>query len=89
MRAVLPLGSEPATEQSSFTSMLHKQHGKEKLMVRYYIRYSSEGTTSWISLLVKSKDGVDFAMLFTLRESRKTPDPVLSRVRGSRLQRHP
>ena len=25
------------------------------------------------------KDGVDFAMLFTLRESRRTSDPVLSR----------
>ncbi|MCP4263134.1 MAG: hypothetical protein GY774_37340 [Planctomycetes bacterium] len=28
------------------------------------------------------KDGVDFAMLFTLRESRRTSDPVLSRDQG-------
>ena len=30
-----------------------------------------------------SKEGIDFAMLFTLRESRRTSDPVLSRDRGS------
>jgi hypothetical protein len=35
-------------------------------MVRCYNRYHSESTIFWISLLVNSKDGVDFAMLFTL-----------------------
>jgi hypothetical protein len=59
------------------------------LRVRYYTRYHSKNTILWISPLVNSKDGVDFAMLFTLRESRRTSDPVLSRVRGSRLQLHP
>jgi hypothetical protein len=29
--------------------MLHKQHGKELLMVRNYARYHSEKTISWIS----------------------------------------
>jgi len=57
-------------------------------MVCYYIRYHIESTIFWISPLVDSKDGVDFAMLFTLRESRRTSDPVLSRVRGKRLQLH-
>jgi hypothetical protein len=32
---------------------------------------------------------LDFAMLFTLRESQRTSDLVLSRVRGKRLQLHP
>jgi hypothetical protein len=35
-------------------------------MVCYYTRYHSESTIFWISPLVNSKDGVDFAMLFTL-----------------------
>jgi len=69
--------------------MLHKQHGKEWLMVCYHIRYHSTDNILWISPLVNSKDGVDFAMLFTLRESRRTSDPVLSRIRGKRLQLHP
>jgi hypothetical protein len=68
--------------------MLHKQHGKEKLMVIYYNQYNSENTIFWISPLVVSKDGVDFAMLFTLRESRRISDPALSRVRGNRVQLH-
>ena len=66
--------------------MLHKQHGKEKLIVLYYAQYHSESTILWISPLVDLKDGVEFAMLFTLWESRRTSDPVLSRDRGSRVQ---
>ncbi|MEJ2474053.1 MAG: hypothetical protein P8Y74_09235 [Desulfobacterales bacterium] len=31
---------------------------------------------------MNSKDGIDFAMLITLRESRRTSDPALSRVPG-------
>ncbi len=58
-------------------------------MVRYYSQYHSENTISWISPIVNSKDGVDFAMLFTLQESRRTSDPVLSRDQGNRLQFHP
>ncbi len=30
--------------------------------------------------------GVDFAMLFTLRESRRTPDPALLRIRSKELR---
>jgi len=37
---------------------------------------------------VDLKDVVKFAMFFTLRESRRTPDPSFSRVRGSALQLH-
>ena len=58
-------------------------------MVCYYNRYHGVNVIFWISLLVNSKDKVDFAMLFTLQESRKTPDPVLSRDRGNLLQLHP
>ncbi len=50
-------------------------------MVRYYTRYHSESTIFRIPPLVNSKDGVDVAMLFTLRESRRTSDPVLFRQR--------
>ncbi len=46
--------------------MLHKQHGKEKIVVLRYTQYHSENTNYWMPLLVDSKDGFDFAMLFTL-----------------------
>ncbi|MCP3956025.1 MAG: TolC family protein, partial [Desulfobacterales bacterium] len=36
-----------------------------------------------------SKDWANFAMFSTLRESRRTPDPAFSRVRGSARQLHP
>ena len=36
-----------------------------------------KSTVLRIPRVVNSKDGVDFAMLFTLRESRRTSDPVL------------
>jgi hypothetical protein len=55
----------------------------------YYIQYHNKNAIFSILPLVHSKDGVDFAMLFTLRESRRTSDPVLSRVRGKQLQLHP
>jgi hypothetical protein len=38
---------------------------------------------------VNSKDWIDFPMLFTLRERRKTSDSSLSRVRSKVLRRHP
>jgi hypothetical protein len=69
--------------------MLHKQHGKVKVMVPFYTKYHRESTILWISQFVDSKDGIDFAMLLTLRESRRASDPVLSRIRGSRVQLHP
>ncbi len=51
-------------------------------MVSNYIQYHTENVIFWIFPIVNSKDGVDFAMLFTLRESRGTSDPVLSRDQG-------
>ena len=38
---------------------------------------------------MNSKDGIDFAMLFTLRERRRTSDSALSRIRSKVLRRHP
>ena len=58
-------------------------------MVLNYTQFNRKSTIFWIFLMVDSKDGVDFAMLFTLRESRRTSDPVLSRDRGKILQLHP
>ena len=55
----------------------------------YYNQYHRENTISWIFHQVNSRDGVDFFMLFTLRESRRASDPVLSRARGKRRQLHP
>ncbi len=40
-------------------------------MVRYYTRYHSEATIFRLSSLVNLKDGVEFAMLFTLKTTRK------------------
>ena len=58
-------------------------------MVRNYNQYHSKTTIIRISPLVNSKDGTDFAMLFTLRESRRTTDPSLSMDCGRKLQLHP
>jgi hypothetical protein len=51
--------------------MLHKQHGKEKVMVLRSTQFHRENTIFWMSPLVDSKDEVDFAMLFTLKTTRK------------------
>ena len=61
-------------------AVLTIQHGKDYIMVRNYCQYHSKMTNSWIPPLVNSNDGVDFAMLFTLRESRRTSDSALLRV---------
>ncbi len=45
--------------------------------------------TSLFELRRDKKDRANFVMFFTLRESRRDPDPALSRVRGSTLQLHP
>jgi hypothetical protein len=58
-------------------------------MICYFDRYHGENINLWISPFVNSKDWINFAMLFTLRESRRTSDPVLSRNRGKLLQLHP
>jgi len=55
----------------------------------YYIEYSIDSDIFWIFPQVNSKDGVYFAMLFTLRESRRTSDSVLLRVRSKKLRLHP
>ena len=34
-------------------------------MVCYYNQYHSEATILWIPQIVNSKDGIDFAMMFT------------------------
>ena len=38
---------------------------------------------------MNSKDGTDFAILFTLRERRRTSDSALSRIRSKILRLHP
>jgi len=43
----------------------------------YYNQYHRKHTISWIFYQVNSKDGVDFAMLFTLRER---PEDIRSGV---------
>ncbi|CAB1081880.1 hypothetical protein D1AOALGA4SA_9521 [Olavius algarvensis Delta 1 endosymbiont] len=52
-------------------------------MICNYNQYHSKMTNSRIPPFVDSKDGIDFAMLFTLRESRRTSDSALLRVRIS------
>jgi hypothetical protein len=54
---------------AKLSPMLQKQHGKKRGMILYYTQAHSESTIFWISPLVDSKDGIDFAMLFTLRAS--------------------
>jgi len=58
-------------------------------MVCNYNQYHIKVTDFRISLIVNSKDGIHFAMLFTLRESRRTSDSALSRVRSKTLRLHP
>ena len=53
------------------------------MMVRSDSQYRSNISNSWIPPLVNSKDRVDIAMLFTLRESRRTSDSALLRIRIS------
>ncbi len=48
----------------------------------YYTQYLSDSALFRTHLMVNSKDGVYVAMLFTLRESRRTSDPAL--LRGSK-----
>jgi len=48
----------------------------------YYNQYHRRNTISWIFHQMNSKDGIDFAMLFTLRER---PEDIRSGVvKGSR-----
>ena len=68
--------------------MLHKQYGKGSAIVRYHNRYYSKIKMLGMDQLVNPKDGIDFAILFTLQESRRTSDPALSRDCGSELQLH-
>jgi len=45
-------------------------------MIRNYDQYDSKTTIFRTSPSVNSMDGIDFAILFTLRESQRTSDPV-------------
>ena len=45
-------------------------------MIRNYDQYDSKTTIFRTSPSVNSKDGIDFAMLFTPWESQRTSDPV-------------
>ena len=55
-------------------------------MVCNYFKYHIKMTNSWIPPVVNSKDGVNFALLSTLRESRRTSDSALLRVRSKELR---
>ncbi len=55
----------------------------------YYMQYFSDSDIFRIFPMVNFKDGVYFAMLFTLRESRRTSDPVLLRVRSKKTTTSP
>ena len=51
-------------------------------MVCYYNRYYSESTIFWISPFVNSKDLIDFALLFTLKTTRKAGGLQILRCQG-------
>ena len=72
-----------------YTPRLHKQHGTEYIICCNNSQYHTDSTISWICLQVSFKDDVYFAMLFTLRESLRTLDSVLSRARSKPLRHHP
>ena len=55
----------------------------------YYNEYHYASAIFWTQLLVNSKDGIYFTMLFTLRESLRTSDSALLRVRSKKLRLHP
>ena len=55
-------------------------------MARNNYGYDSKITKFWISPLVNLKDGIDIAMLFTRRESRRTSDSALLRARSKELR---
>ena len=72
----------------SSTPWLHKQHGKVYIMVCYYTKNHIENTISLISPIVNSKDGLDFARLFTLRlgERGDMGDNIYQQCSGVRCQ---
>ena len=45
---------------------MHKQHGKWQIVSCYYSQYHSASAISWMPLIVNSKDGIYFVLLFTL-----------------------
>ena len=57
-------------------------------MVCYYSQYHSEDTIFWISQIVNSKDGVDFAMLFTLKTKRKAGGLQILCCQGIKVADH-
>ena len=53
-------------------------------MICYYTKYRCDSVVPWRSPIVNSKDNIDFAMLFTLRENLRTSVPALLRVRSKK-----
>ena len=53
--------------QLDYTLWLHKQYGKVEIISCNNSQYHSDSAIFWISLQVNSKDGIYFAILFTLR----------------------
>jgi len=63
------------------------------MVTKSRVRSGSNGRcfhpASLFELRPDKKDDANFVIFFTLQESRRAPDPALSRVRGSARQLHP
>jgi hypothetical protein len=59
------------THPSVLPPNFHKQHGKGVIVVRYYTQYHKKSLILWIPPFVNSMNGIDFAMLFTLKTTWK------------------
>ena len=58
-------------------------------MFCYYLNINTKQDFPDASIVNAKDGGVNFAMLFILREGRRTSDPPLSIVRGNLLKFHP
>jgi len=58
-------------------------------MICYYTQYHIDSIVFWIFPQVNSKANVNFAMLITLRESRRISGSALLSVRSKKLRLHP
>jgi len=56
-----------------------------KLMVLNYTQFNRNSTIFWISPLVDSKDGVEFAMLFTLWSSLSASPQQVGKAEGLQI----
>jgi hypothetical protein len=82
MALVIFIATGTGHTKTESTPMLHKQHGKEKVMVLRYTQYHSESTIFWVAPLVDSKDGIYFAHV--VYPSGKPEDFRFCVVKGSR-----